>query len=319
MSAMVTMLYKGGGGPGLASLFARASKTRRGVQFSAFLLGCCVFFDDYSNILLTGMAMRPLTDLVHISREKLAFSVHSCATALASISPLSSWIGFEISLIDQAYSSLIDNGADLEGKGWTTSAFVVFVKSIPARFYPIVVLTFLVSLIIYNREWGPMLTREREALREGKIVGDDVKDDPGTALDPAMEPEADTPLLWWNGLIPIVTTIGLVILGLCLTGRETAIADGLEPTAVNMFGNADSFRALLWGSFGGVVSCFFLFLLQHKHNGRLVPPSWLRWCLPCCHPVKESKPIMSWAECMHWFVEGVKSLTTAVCMPLPTC
>lgn len=40
-------------------------------------------------------------------------------------------------------------------------------------------------------------------------------------------------------------------------------------------------------------------------------PSWLRW-LKFTGATKDSRPIMSWQENMHWFIEGVKSLTTAV-------
>lgn len=138
MSAMVTMLYKAGGGAGLAQLFAKISNTRRGVQMSTFLLGFLMFFDDYSCCLLMGMTMRPLCDKTLISREKLAFIVHSTAAPLASLFPITSWIGFEISLIAEAYDGLIHNGADLTG--WETSPFLVFVNSIPSRYYPLFII-----------------------------------------------------------------------------------------------------------------------------------------------------------------------------------
>ena len=37
--------------------------------------------------------------------------------------------GYELSLIDDAYAGLKDDGADLEADGWTTSAFIVFLKT----------------------------------------------------------------------------------------------------------------------------------------------------------------------------------------------
>jgi Na+/H+ antiporter NhaC len=43
--------------------------------------------------------MRPLADLLNISREKLSFIVDATAAPIASLTPVSSWVGFEVSLI----------------------------------------------------------------------------------------------------------------------------------------------------------------------------------------------------------------------------
>jgi uncharacterized membrane protein len=43
--------------------------------------------------------MRPLTDMLSISREKLSFLVDATSAPVASLTPISSWIGFEIGLI----------------------------------------------------------------------------------------------------------------------------------------------------------------------------------------------------------------------------
>lgn len=308
MSGMVSMLYKAGGGFGMANLFAKFAKTRRSVQVAAFALGVCIFFDDYSSSLLVGMTMRPLTDVMWISREKLAYLVHSTSAPIASVFPITSWIGFEISLIEEAYAGLEEQGYDLAAAGWETSPFLVFLNTIPSRYYPLFVLFFQIMLIILDREWGPMLRAERRAINEHKLVADDAKQSE-TELDEKMDPDPDTPLVWWNGVVPIATTIVLVIVALCLTGKDGANAAGLPLTAVNIFGNANSFTSLLYGSFGGVVVCFIMFLLQHKYNGKIVPPSWMP-CLPGA--VKGSKPLMTWHQCQHWFVEGVKGLMGAV-------
>jgi Na+/H+ antiporter NhaC len=41
-----------------------------------------------------------------VSRAKLAFIVDSLAATLASIAPVSSWIGFEVGLIAESFSGL---------------------------------------------------------------------------------------------------------------------------------------------------------------------------------------------------------------------
>ncbi len=48
-------------------------------QFITWLMGVIIFFDDYANTLVVGNTMRPVTDRLKISREKLAYLVDSTA------------------------------------------------------------------------------------------------------------------------------------------------------------------------------------------------------------------------------------------------
>lgn len=48
---------------------------------------------DYANTLIVGSTFRPIMDQMLISREKLAFLVDATSAPIASISPISSWIG----------------------------------------------------------------------------------------------------------------------------------------------------------------------------------------------------------------------------------
>ena len=52
--------------------------------------------------------MRPLLDLLCVSREKLSFLVDATAAPIASISPISSWVGFEVDLIQQEIDKIIE-------------------------------------------------------------------------------------------------------------------------------------------------------------------------------------------------------------------
>jgi Na+/H+ antiporter NhaC len=47
--------------------------------------GLVIFFDDYANTLIVGNTMRPVTDRLRISREKLAYIVDSTAAPMAAI------------------------------------------------------------------------------------------------------------------------------------------------------------------------------------------------------------------------------------------
>ena len=52
--------------------------------------------------------------------------------------------GFELSLIEDSYAAIdegMGRGAEsLEERGWETSPFLVFLRTIPGRFYPIAML-----------------------------------------------------------------------------------------------------------------------------------------------------------------------------------
>ena len=109
LSGMITCVLKAGGGEGLVKEMSRYAKTPRGGMVVAYILSLLIFFDDYANTLIVGQTIRPITDSLGVSRERLAFLVDATAAPVASVSPISSWIGFELSLIQ----SVLDGGGGL--------------------------------------------------------------------------------------------------------------------------------------------------------------------------------------------------------------
>ena len=47
----------------------------------------------YANSLIVGNTFRPIFDRMLISREKLSYIVDATSAPIASVSPISSWIG----------------------------------------------------------------------------------------------------------------------------------------------------------------------------------------------------------------------------------
>lgn len=144
---------------GFAINCAKFATTGRLGQLSAFMIAIFIFFDDYANCLLVGETMRPLTDSLFISREKLAFIVDATSAPIASISPVSSWIGFEIGLIQEE----IDRIIEIEGTeeiGINTSGFGVFLQSIKYRYVlsvPCGLFTDLSHIVVLNAATIPSL------------------------------------------------------------------------------------------------------------------------------------------------------------------
>merc|ERR1712127_171725 len=101
--------------------------------------------------LVAGASMRPLTDACAVSREKLAYIVDATAAPIASIVPISSWVGFEISLIQAELNKILEVDPDSEIAN--TSAFAVFMETIKYRYYCIFMLMLIPLMIISGRDF----------------------------------------------------------------------------------------------------------------------------------------------------------------------
>src|SRR5690606_22437628 len=129
---------------------------RRGL-LATFAQGLAIFFDDYANALIVGNTMRPVTDRLRVSREKLAFVVDSTSAPVASVMFVSTWVGYEISLIADGLRSAAESVAAtdpaLAARLLETSAFSVFLDTIPYRFYPLLALVFVFAGIWMRRDF----------------------------------------------------------------------------------------------------------------------------------------------------------------------
>ena len=78
--------------------------------------------------------MLPILDSLGVSREKLAYVVDATAAPIASIVPVSSWVGFEVGLIQEELDRIVALGWDLGSI--KASGYGVFLESIKYRYYP---------------------------------------------------------------------------------------------------------------------------------------------------------------------------------------
>ena len=254
LGGMVGIIARNGGTMGIVEAVAPfASSARRG-KFATWAAGMAIFFDDYANTLIVGNTMRPITDRLKVSREKLAYLVDSTAAPVAAIIPISTWVGYEISLIADglriAAQQSPEHAAVLAG----SSPFAIFVETIPYRFYPLLALVFALLTSVMDRDLGPMARAERRAATGGGLhrPGAQLATDTSTHL---MDPKEGTRHRWWNAAVPVLTVILVVLVGLYTTGRAGAGPDaGLR----DVFGAADPFATLLWGSLSGCLVAILL-------------------------------------------------------------
>lgn len=237
---MVGIISRNGGTYGIADQIVRFARSRKRGQFGAWLLGIIIFFDDYANTLIVGNTMRPITDKLHVSREKLAYIVDSTAAPVSSLFFISTWIGYEVGLIDVAIKS-IDYHVE--------NAYWIFIDTIPFRFYPILTLVLGFAIAVSGRDFGPMLRAERRARREGKLFRDGAQLAADLTESSSVLPRDETPRRWFNGALPILTVIIVGIVSLYTTGYDKVLLSGSQDLSLgNIIGSSDSYRSLLWAA-----------------------------------------------------------------------
>lgn len=235
IGGMVGIIQKNGGTQGIVNHIIRWASTPKRGQISAAVLGLVIFFDDYANSLIIGPTMRPVTDRLKISREKLAYIVDSTSAPVASLALVTTWIGFEVGLINEAIAGIPT--LSLDGYG-------VFLESILYRFYPILALFFVFVIAFTDREFGPMYRAEHRARTTGAVLGEGATVDDAAEEGAEFAPPEGTKHRALNAILPVLVLVVGVIVGLFVTGEGETMRD--------VIGSADSYKALMWASLAGV-------------------------------------------------------------------
>ena len=246
LAAMVGTLEYGGGMRVLIERISVRIKTRRAAQTMIASSGLAVFFDDYANTLLLGGTMRPTADRYKISREKLAYFVDSTAAPVAGIALISTWTAIEISYLADG---LANAGIDSQSR-----AFELFLQSIPYRFYPWLALVMVFTIAWTQRDFGPMFTAENGRFKEEE----------DSQVSTLEEDESSNSKLWLAAVAPVVLCLVTVLAVLVYTGRQQLVQSGEYVSSEGflkvgqVFGNGDSYLALMFGGAVGLASAIGL-------------------------------------------------------------
>jgi Na+/H+ antiporter NhaC len=248
IGGMVAIVSRNGGMAGVVDKLTRYASSSRNSQFVTWLLGIAIFFDDYANSLIVGNTMRPVTDRFRVSREKLAYIVDSTAAPVSAVALVTTWIGTELGYIGDATASL----------GIAESSYSIFLHSLEFAMYPLLTIAFVFMVVWMKRDFGSMYRAEARARSTGTLY--DTRNEP-TGSRPvddslrSLDPIQGIRLRWQNALYPVVTVVAVVIVGLLMTGGVMEDWDkeaGFFANLSTIIGNADSYKALLWGSLSGV-------------------------------------------------------------------
>lgn len=235
IGGIIHLVAKMGGAKAVAEALAKKAKTAKSTQLVTLLLGLAVFFDDYANSLIVGPIMKPVADKMKISRERLAFIIDATAAPIAGLAIVSTWIGLEVGLINDAF---------INGVGQQVDAFGIFLQTIPYRFYNILILVFIFFTSLLLKDFGPMYKAEIEARRRGlndseNEVASDLHEDHSE-----LEPKEGIKLSIWNAIIPIGVLVVTALVCFYFSGYS-AIMGGEDAALQQIMTNSPiSFKAI---------------------------------------------------------------------------
>lgn len=259
ISGMVGIITRNGGMQGMVNRVKKWANSPNHAQTGTALMGLVVFFDDFANTMIVGNTMRPVADSMRVSREKLAYIVDSTAAPVASLAFVTAWIGYEVGLIDDAIKDI---------EGLTIQAYELFLTALPYNFYPILAIFMVFAVALSGRDFGPMLQAEKAAAKATDPGRDDAPHPEIKQLSDELAPKEGAQINMVNALLPIFMLIAGVVSGIAITGEGSSLRE--------IIGSADSFLALMWGSFLGALTAAFLSVIQGVLTLEETVEAWLK-------------------------------------------
>jgi len=205
--AMIAIIVASGGFLGVINWLLRWVKGRKSAQAMTAFVGVLCFIDDYTNTIIVGSMMRPVTDRFRVSREKLAFLVDATSAPISGLAFISTWIAYEVGLFSQV-SAKLNLGMD---------GYSMFFDAVVYQYYCILMIVFIFVHIFVGRDFGPMKAAEERAQNEPPPEYDDIVN-PGGNSDSAMKDiHSPTPRAL-NAIVPLSGLILFHFIGLWIDG-----------------------------------------------------------------------------------------------------
>ena len=206
--ATISVVVASGGISGVVVWLSRFAKGPRSAQFITGVMGIVIFIGDYSNAMLVGPTMRPLTDHHRVSREKLAFLVDSTSAPIAGLAFVSTWIGYEVGLFEDISGTL----------GLGHDGYSMFFDALSFRFYCVLTIIFVIVNAISGRDYGAMHQAERRARQTGDVAAPDAQALGHAASFSSLPNAVVQPL---SAVLPLLALFGLLLGGFWIDGNGT--------------------------------------------------------------------------------------------------
>ncbi len=210
----------------------RLIASERGAAILAWLIGIAIFIESNITLLVTGAVCRPLFDRYKSAREKLAYIADSTSAPICILIPFNAWGALVLGIL---------GGLQVE------NPLQVFLRSIPINMYAIAAVT-LAGITAWTKlNLGPMKGAEARA-KEGIVLSPQGE----LTVDEAMfkvRLEREVPPRAFNMLIPILTMVAMMPIGLYITGK-------------GVLGQGSGSTSALWAVIAGNLAAWVLMLAQ---------------------------------------------------------
>lgn len=193
---------------------------------TTFILGASLFLEAWSNVLINGTTVAPLYDRLGISRQRMAYFVHTIGIAVVSMVPVNGWAAFYMGL-------LMAQGV--------AEPFSFLLSAIPYMFYSWISLIVVLYVMFSGMTIGPMRRFEEAASRnlaEGAVAGK--SEGAGAGRIEYM-------------VVPILTLVGTVLASLYVTG-DGDITQG------------DGSRSVLYAVACSIVAISLVLIMRRENN-----------------------------------------------------
>ncbi len=226
---MIEIVVASGGFKGIINWLLKWVKGGKSAQSATALMGILCFIDDYTNAIVVGSMMQPITDRFRVSREKLAFLVDATSAPIAGLAVISTWIAYEVSLL----------GAVGQELGIGKSGYSMFFDALSFRFYCLLMIVFVFVHILMGREFGPMKDAQAKAQASEPLEAN--RDNQSKTLnDSTLNSSTQKPGRALNALIPIAGLLIFNMTGLWFDGTAKLERDMLEWQAQSLTTAAES-------------------------------------------------------------------------------
>ena len=217
VGSLIALLQRSGGIEGFTLFVTERGfiRGKKSTEFMTFVIGCLIFIESSITCLVSGTVARPLTDKHRIPREKLAYICDTTSAPICILVPLNAWGAYVIALL---------------GKEGLSDTIGLFLSSLGFNFYALVSIMFLLTIIFFQFDFGPMKEAEHRARTTGEVLRKGAQ--PAIAEEiTGIKPLSGTPLRLINMLLPLVVMIVMIFVSLAITGNGN-LTRGSGSTAV---------------------------------------------------------------------------------------
>ncbi len=160
VGGFVGLLERSGGAYALASALGNKVTNARRAQVTAWLSGIFIGAWTDASPVIIGPILRPITDRVRVSREKLAYIIDSTAAPMVVNVPFTSWGALIISILVVQTARLPE----------TLNPWSVYFGAISMNFYSFLAVLMVGIIALTRVEFGPMRAAEHRARLSGEVL-----------------------------------------------------------------------------------------------------------------------------------------------------